>query len=97
MTGSYQLGDRIYLQGTFTGEDDALADPTAIVCKVKDPSGNVTTYTYALAQITRVSLGVFRVSIDLDESGTWYYRFVGTGLIVAADETEFFVEESEFD
>jgi hypothetical protein len=71
-------------------------DPTAVILKVKDPSGNIATYTYALSEITKSATGVYYKDISIDEDGEWHYNFTGTGTVETADETSFEVEHSEF-
>lgn len=92
---TYDKGDRIRLSASFTSNSVA-ADPTAVVLKVKDPSGNIATYTYALAEVTKSATGNYYKDISIDESGEWYYRWEGTGAVEAADESRFIGDESEF-
>lgn len=54
-------------------------DPTTISLAVTDPEGTTTTYTYAAAQITRDSAGVYHKDIPCTLAGTWLYLWVGTG------------------
>lgn len=61
-------------------------DPTTVALTVTDPDGTATTYTYALAEITRSSAGVYTKDIPCSTDGIWHYKWVGTG--AASDETE---------
>lgn len=54
-------------------------DPTTISLTVVDPEQTSTTYTYAAAQITRTSAGVYTKDIACDLAGIWTYVWVGTG------------------
>jgi hypothetical protein len=92
---SYVKGRRVRLTGTFSvlGTNQ---DPTTVTLKVKDPSGVSTYYTYALGQITKSATGVYYKDISLNEDGTLFYRFEGTGTVETADETFLVVEKSEF-
>ena len=92
---SYDIGDGVRLKATFT-LSSVNTDPTAVKLKVKDPSGNIDIYTYALAQITKSAVGKYYKDIFVDESGEWFYRYEGTGTIEAADERKFIAEVSEF-
>jgi hypothetical protein len=96
MANIYDIGDVARVTMTFT-VDDVNTDPTTITLKVKDPTGNKTTYTYALAEVTRSAAGIYYKDISIDEAGQWYYRWEGTGAVETAEENYFMVRESEFD
>lgn len=98
MAGSYDSGDRIRLKtSTAFNVDGVATDPTTITVQIKKPDGTVLTYVYGVdAEVVRDGVGLYHVDINLDQVGTWYYRFAGTGACVAAAETEFYVLESEF-
>lgn len=85
MANVYDKGDLVRITGTFTVASTAT-DPTTITLKVKDPSGNVDTYTYALSQVTKSSTGVYYKDISLDEAGYWHYQWTGTGTVESVDE-----------
>lgn len=91
MTSVYDKGDLVRITGTFTVASTAT-DPTTITLKVKDPSGNVDTYTYALSQVTKSSTGVYYKDLSLDEAGYWYYQWIGTGAVESVDEGYFVVK-----
>jgi len=91
----YDINDKVKLEITFT-QNSVAADPTAVTLKVQDPSGNETSYTYALGQITKAATGNYYKEISVDEAGEWYYRFEGTGGVVAAGENMFYVRQSQF-
>lgn len=54
-------------------------DPTTISLTVTTPAQVSTTYTYAAAQITRSSAGVYTKDITCNEHGEWTYLWEGTG------------------
>lgn len=91
----YDVGDRIRVWGEFTDLAGTATDPTTIVCKHQDPSGNETTVTYPTS-IVKASTGRYYLDIDIDEAGTWYYRWNATGAVVAAGETSFVVRATQF-
>jgi hypothetical protein len=70
-----------------------LTDPAAVICTVKSPAGNVTTYTYPAA-IFRDTAGVYRAEFVADEAGTWWVRFEGSGVVEAVNETAVSVRAS---
>lgn len=92
---AYDIGDVATLASAFT-VSGTPTDPTTITLKVKTPAGVETTYTYAAAELTRASAGVFTRDQDCTEAGVWTYRFVGTGAVKAAGERTFNVRRSVF-
>lgn len=67
---------------TITDFDGSASDPDALTLEIKDPSGNITTYTYSLAEITKSSTGVYyKVLPAYDEAGTWWWEWQGTGTV----------------
>lgn len=71
-------------------------DPTTIALSVMNPTGTITTYTYALSQITKDSTGNYSKNVTLDTEGIWRWRWVGTGTVAAAQEGEIEVKRSPF-
>lgn len=71
------------LTNTFSVSGTAT-DPTAVSLTVTSPSGTATTYTYANAEISKTSTGVYTKSIACSEAGTWLALWVGTGAVVDA-------------
>lgn len=72
------------LSNTFTVSEVAT-DPTTVAMTLTSPTGTATTYTYALAEITKDSTGVYHKDVTCSEAGEWVYRWVGTG--AATDTT----------
>lgn len=71
-------------------------DPSTITLQVKKPDGTKTTYTYP-ADITKTATGAFEKEVpSTNIPGNWYYKWKGTGAVVAASETYFTVLPSEF-
>lgn len=85
------VGDAKRLRNTCT-VDGTKTDPTTLSLEVKDPSGNTDTYTYAAAQITRSSAGVFYKDITFDEAGWWTYEWQGTGAVIAVEGNKILVK-----
>lgn len=54
------------------------ADPGTVQCIVTDPIGTATTYTYAGADIIRVSEGVYAFTVASPLAGIWMYKWAGT-------------------
>jgi hypothetical protein len=66
------------LTNTFSVNGTAT-DPTAISLAVTTPAGTTSTYTYALAEITKTGTGVYTKDIPCTEDGVWQYVWTGTG------------------
>jgi hypothetical protein len=65
------------------------ADPTTVTLQVKDPTKTMTSYTYALAQVVKDSVGNYHYDVTPTVSGTWFYGWTSTGT-AAADAEAFF-------
>ena len=78
MANEYQVGDLVRVTGTWTDATGAVTDPTTVLAQHKDPSGNVTALTVG-GGITKSGTGIYYYDIDVDEDGTWLYRFYGQG------------------
>ena len=86
---TYTTGATVRVSAAFT-TNGAAVDPSTVTCKIQNPSGTVTTYTYAGGTVTRDSLGNYHVDIDANQDGTWLWRFSSTGTGKAADEGRWF-------
>ncbi len=98
MTNVYDIGDQARVSAAFTlVSNGAAADPSAISCKVRKPDGTVTTLVYGTdAALVKDSTGNYHADVTIDQFGRWFYRFTGTGSVIAADELWFDVEQSAF-
>ncbi len=91
MANIYDVGDLARVSATFK-RGAAFDDPTTVTLKIRKGDGASATYTYALGQVTRDSLGIFHADISLDVPGTWVYRWEGTGPTQAAGQDTFVVQ-----
>lgn len=92
---AFTKGATVRIAGYFK-RNAVYTDPTTVTLKVKDPSGNISTYTYAAGEITKESTGIYYKDVVLDESWTWKARYETTGPVETAVEIEMQVEVSEF-
>ena len=92
---TYDIGDTTTLTGSFANSDGEATDPTAIQLLIRTPAGVETEYTYS-DDITRDAEGEYSMVYELTESGTYYYRWVGSGSIVCASEGFLKVRPSRF-
>lgn len=86
----YDYGDAVLLTARVYDVNGALADPSTITCKVKDPSGNLST-----PAVSSGGTGIRTATVTLNVEGTWTYRFESTGP-AAAVEDKLFVRNSAF-
>lgn len=93
---TYLEGATVRVQATFQ-VDDTDTDPTTVTLKVKDPSGNVDTYTYGAGEVTKSATGVYYKDIMPDEVGHWVYRWIGTGTAAGVSEAIIEIEGSDID
>jgi hypothetical protein len=92
----YDIGDLVRCTGTFASSGTNV-NPEAVMCKVKAPSGKVTTYTYGTdAALVRDSTGVYHVDVSVAVAGDYIYRFESTGTGQAAAEGLFSVRSTSF-
>ena len=71
------LGNNAKVRAVWTDpdNDDAPFDPTNVYVTIRDPDGNVTSYTYGASTIVKVSVGIYTYTWTPDEAGHWYYRW----------------------
>lgn len=92
MANEYDIGDLVRVSGAFTDRNGAALDPTVVSFKFKDPSDTTTTYVYSThEELVKDGVGHYHANIDVDEAGTWYYRWVSEGTGQAAEEGTFTV------
>jgi len=98
MSTTYDVGDLVRCTGTFTNAAETAVDPTAVVFMLRSPGGVEMTYTYGEDdELVRDATGVYHVDVDVDEEGSWHYRFESTGTGQAAEEARIYVAASMFD
>ena len=86
----FDIGDRVRITATFTDLAGAVADPTTVALTVKAPDGTLTSPSNS-----KDSTGVYHADVNPDASGTWWYRWTGTGALVAAEEGTFSVRQRQ--
>lgn len=77
--GAYpSVGNIARLFCAFTNNQGSPADPTTVTVQVKPPQAPVATFTPV-----RDGVGAYHYDVTLNAAGTYQYRFIGTGAIVA--------------
>lgn len=94
----YAKGKLVTVEGVFTNPLTGEAvDPTTVTCNVTPPGGTTVPYVYETNdEVVRVEAGLFRMNIDANETGFWYYQWISTGVGQSADEGSFRVRKSNF-
>jgi hypothetical protein len=71
-------------------------DPSVVKAYYKSPTGVVTTLVYGVDNaLVKDAVGQYHVDILAQIVGNWFYRFEGTGTLVAANEGEFVIQPSQ--
>jgi hypothetical protein len=87
--GSYDIGDGIKLTAHFTNDAGADANPTTVTCTVLLPDDSLDEATVTGPSPT----GYYQAIITAEQNGKHFYRWAGTGAIVAAQEGRFTVRK----
>jgi hypothetical protein len=93
----YYLGQEVKVRAQFT-KDGVATDPTAVTFQVKAPGGDtVEEYVYLTdVEVIKAGTGDYYLLFTPDDSGSWWYRAVGTGAVATAKEQWFEVLPTEF-
>lgn len=94
---SFDLANYAHCAVGFT-VSGAYVDPMYIELKVRSPAGNVYTYDYTPtgSSLTKDATGKYSKDVFLNESGQWWWFWVGSGTVFAAEEDFFMVQDSVF-
>ena len=84
----FDIGDKVRLTCALTDITGAAADPTTVVCTVRAPDNTTST-----PSVMHPGLGSYYSEVTTTQSGTYFYRFEGTGALVVAEEGQFYVRE----
>lgn len=92
----YEIDTPIQIEGIFMDAiNNVYIDPTEVQIFVKDPNGGILDYTTLDGTVIRQSAGHYTFTFEPDISGTWTYKWQGTGLAPATSpDTTFTVNAS---
>lgn len=94
---SYNIGDLVRVSVYITVNGVATDPSTGPTCEYQDPSLVEVSKTYpGDAEVVKDATGRYHLDISVDEAGTWYYNWSGTGTAQGAEEGSFIVATSEF-
>lgn len=85
--GLYDIGDTLELSADFTDLDGDPADPAVVELSVKAPDGTVEVIEQG--DLTNDEVGTWSYLYSPDQTGLYWYRFVGEGNVDAAEEKVF--------
>ena len=86
VTKTFDIGDKQRFTATFRDDTGALKDPSTVVATLREPDGTIST-----PSVSPVSTGVHKVDLSFTKSGRHFLEFVGTGDVVSAQGTEFYI------
>lgn len=90
---TYDIETLVTVQSAFATGVGAAIDPSTVTLYIRDPSG--AEQTVAMGDLTHVGTGVFSYSLQAGLSGTWSYKWQGSGNVeVTSPDTSFFVRAS---
>lgn len=81
---TFAAGQRVRLSVLFETAAGVATDPTDVALEYWDPRGTKSTKTYALAEVVKDSTGNYHYDVDVSVVGRWFYKYSGTGTLVAA-------------
>lgn len=98
MSNSYWTRGEVARLGVEIFDASGLAaDPGALRCIVRSPTGTVSTATYGdVAGPVRDAAGVYRLDVPLGAAGIWAWRWEADAPYAGAAEGELFVRGSRF-
>lgn len=93
----YEIDTSIQIEGVFLDSlNNVYADPTEVQLFIKDPNGAIIDYTTLDNTVIRESIGHYIFTFIPDVSGTWTYKWQGTGAYQATSpDSTFTIEASE--
>ena len=83
----YKLGDVVRMSATFELEN-VLTDPTVVSLKLTPPPGS----SSYLSPVVKDSTGKYHYDYTPATTGSYKYRYYGTGTVVAEADAVFYVE-----
>ena len=97
MANEYPLGSVVRCSVAFTDSNNLAVDPGTVSFIYMQPDNTKTTLVYPTdAALVKDSTGNYHVDVDSSAApGVWYYRFKGTGINQAANETFFKIQHAQ--
>lgn len=93
----YDVGDLVRVVASFAGTDGVTpASPSAVQVQVMSPLGSVATHLFGAGSIVQVGSAAYAHDFTITHPGSWFYRWVGTGNVQAAEVWSLVGERSVF-
>jgi hypothetical protein len=77
----YDIGDLARLSVAFTDTAGNSADPSSVSLTIQAPDN-----TQSTPAPVHDGTGVWHYDLPITQSGVWFYRYTGTGLVTAVEE-----------
>ena len=90
---TYDLGDLVRITATWQNNLSAAIDPSNVQLIIQNPNGTKSTFTYSSGAVIKDSTGVYHYDYIPSSSGTYTYRWEGTGAAIASGQSSFYVED----
>lgn len=96
-SGTNDNGDA---RAAFKDPVGVATDPTSVTLMLRKPSGALLEYSWPSAgddgTLVKETTGRFYFDVLIDEVGTWFWQFTGTGTVQTREEGEFWVRPTFF-
>ncbi len=86
-TESFNIGDKQRFNANFKDEAGNPKNPTITTATLREPDGVISNPT-----VTNDGIGLFHVDISFTKTGRHHLEIIGSGVVVSAEETEFYVK-----
>lgn len=93
----YDVGDLVRVVASFVGTDGlSPANPSYVQVQVMNPLGSVATAAFGGGSVVQVGSAAYAHDFTITHPGSWFYRWVGTGRVQAAEVWSLVGEASVF-
>jgi hypothetical protein len=92
---NYPAGSVVRMSTAFT-VSGANTDPTTVTLYVKLPNAGTQIFAYGSSSMVKDATGLYHYDYATTNSGDFFYRWVGTGTVIAAAEGSFTAGPSAF-
>jgi len=94
----YDVGDLVRVVASYVGTDGLTpAKPSYVQVQVMNPLGSVATAAFGSGSVVQVGSAAYAHDFTITHPGSYFYRWLGTGLVQAAEVWELLGESSVFD
>ena len=83
---TFALGSKIHVTGSFTNSLGVAADPDSVFFQISVPTTGKQQFEYGVdPEIVKESTGNYYIDWNNSRSGTYFYRWISTGVGQAAE------------